>query len=98
MKMPRVLTPEIADTVSFGLVYSPSWLPQFSASIDYYSIDITDANALRPAGSTWTVPGSVTATVAPAAGRVLYGNVEVRTDTLVLVGRGDVIVEEVTGP
>ena len=62
------------------------------------AIDITDANALRPAGSTWTVPGSVTATVAPAAGRVLYGNVEVRTDTLVLVGRGDVIVEEVTGP
>ncbi len=39
------LTPEIADTVSFGLVYSPSWLPQFSASIDYYSIDITDAIA-----------------------------------------------------
>lgn len=39
------LTPEIADTTSFGLVYSPSWLPQFSVSVDYYSIDIADAIA-----------------------------------------------------
>lgn len=39
------LTPEIADTTSFGIVYSPSWLPQFSGSIDYYSIDIDDAIA-----------------------------------------------------
>jgi hypothetical protein len=60
------------------------------------SISITDANALRPAGSSWTVPGSVTADVAPAAGRVLYGNVEVRTDTNVLVGSGDVVVQNVS--
>jgi hypothetical protein len=59
------------------------------------SISITDANALRPAGSSWTVPGSVTANGSPGAGRVLYGNVEVRTDTNVLVGIGDVIVESV---
>ena len=39
------LTPEIADTVSFGLVYHPSWLPQFTASVDYYSIDIEEAIA-----------------------------------------------------
>ena len=62
------------------------------------TIDITDANALRPAASAWNVPGAVTAAVAPAEGRVLYGNVEVRTDIGVLVGRGDVIVEAVTGP
>jgi subtilisin family serine protease len=60
------------------------------------SISVTDANALRPAGSSWTVPASVTALVVPAAGRVLYGNVEVRTDTNVLVGRGDVIVQSVS--
>jgi hypothetical protein len=42
------------------------------------------------------VPGSVTANIAPASGRVLYGNVEVRTDGNVLVGSGDVIVENVT--
>ncbi len=41
----RALTPEIADTTSFGVVYSPSWLPQFSGSVDYYSIDISDAIA-----------------------------------------------------
>ena len=60
------------------------------------TVSVTDANALRPAGSSWTVPGSVTANAAPAAGRVLLGNVEVRTDANVLVGRGDVIVESVT--
>ena len=60
------------------------------------SVSITDANALRPAGSSWIVPGSVTANAAPAAGRVLFGNVQVRTDTNVLVGSGDVIVQSVT--
>lgn len=37
------LVPESADTTSFGLVYHPSWLPQFSASADYYAIDIDGA-------------------------------------------------------
>jgi hypothetical protein len=60
------------------------------------SVSVTDANALRPAGSSWIVPGSVTANAAPAAGRVLLGNVQVRTDTNVLVGSGDVIVQSVT--
>jgi outer membrane receptor protein involved in Fe transport len=39
------LTPEIADTTSFGAVLRPRFLPQFSASIDYYRIDISDAVA-----------------------------------------------------
>jgi subtilisin family serine protease len=60
------------------------------------SVSVTDANALRPAGSSWTVPGSVTANAAPAAGRVLLGNVQVRTDADVLIGQNDVIVESVT--
>ena len=60
------------------------------------SVSVTDANALRSAGSSWTVPGSITANAAPAAGRVLLGNVQVRTDTNVLVGSGDVVVESVT--
>ncbi|HET9221553.1 MAG TPA: S8 family serine peptidase [Roseiflexaceae bacterium] len=59
------------------------------------SVSVTDANALRPAGSSWTVPGSVTANAAPAAGRVLLGNVQVRTDTNILVGSGDVLVQNV---
>ena len=60
------------------------------------SVAITDANALRPAGAVWSVPGSVTANAAPAAGRVLLGAVQVVTDGNVLVGRGDVIVQSVT--
>ena len=60
------------------------------------SVSVTDANALRPAGSSWTVPATVTANAAPAAGRVLLGGVEVRTDTNVLVGSGQVIVQSVS--
>ena len=60
------------------------------------AVSVTDANALRPSGASWTVPGSVTANSAPASGRVLLGNVQVRTDTNVLVGSGDVIVQSVT--
>jgi hypothetical protein len=60
------------------------------------SIDVTDANALRPAGSTWTVPATVTANAAPASGRVLLGTVQVRTDTNVLVGSGEVVVQSVS--
>jgi hypothetical protein len=59
---------------------------------------VTDANASRPAGSTWTVPASVTANAAPGEGRVLLGAVQVRTDAGVLVGSGDVIVKAVTTP
>jgi hypothetical protein len=60
------------------------------------SISVTDANAVRPAGSSWTVPGSVTANAAPAAGRVLLGAVQVRTDTNILIGQGTVVVQSVT--
>jgi subtilisin family serine protease len=60
------------------------------------SVSVTDANALRAAGSSWTAPGTVTANAAPAAGRVLLGNVQVRTDANVLVGSGDVVVESVS--
>ena len=37
------LTPEIARNTEVGAVYAnPSWLPGFSASIDYYNIKVTD--------------------------------------------------------
>jgi hypothetical protein len=60
------------------------------------SVAVTDANALRAAGSSWTVPATLTANAAPASGRVLFGNVDVRTDQDILVGRGDVLVQAVT--
>jgi len=60
------------------------------------SVAVTDSNAVRPANAEWTVPGTVTANAAPASGRVLLGSVQVRTDTNVLVGSGDVVVQSVT--
>ena len=59
------------------------------------SVSVTDANALRPAGSSWTAPGSVTVNSAPASGRVLLGNVLVRTDGNITIGSGEVVVESV---
>jgi hypothetical protein len=60
------------------------------------SVSVTDANALRAAGASWSVPGSVTVNSAPAANRVLLGQVRVLTDANILVGSGDVIVQSVT--
>lgn len=37
------LNPETADTFTYGVVYSPSWLPGFNVSLDYYDIDLADA-------------------------------------------------------
>ncbi|CAN5418546.1 TonB-dependent receptor [soil metagenome] len=37
------LTPEIADTLGFGVVLRPSFLEGFGFSVDYYKIDIKDA-------------------------------------------------------
>jgi hypothetical protein len=42
------------------------------------------------------VTGVVTAKAVPAAGRVLLGSVEVRTDSNILVGSGDVVVQSVS--
>ena len=60
------------------------------------SVSITDADAVRPGGSSWTVNGSVTAGAVPEAGRVLLGTVNVVTSAGATVGRGDVIVLNVT--
>jgi hypothetical protein len=79
--------PSGSTTYSYTDVFAN---PKFGA------VSVTDADALRPANASWTVPGSVTANAAPAAGRVLLGAVQVRTDTNVLVGSGDVVVQSVT--
>jgi subtilisin family serine protease len=81
-------------------------VPSGSTAYDYIDVftapsfgqvTVTDADALRAAGATWTVPGTVTAGAAPGTGRVLYGQVLVRTAEGILVGAGDVIVSDVTG-
>ncbi|PZU01007.1 MAG: TonB-dependent receptor [Brevundimonas sp.] len=37
------LKPEVAETWTGGVVYRPAWLAGFSASADYYNIEIADA-------------------------------------------------------
>jgi hypothetical protein len=60
------------------------------------TVAVTDAAAVHPAGSSWIVPAVVTAKAAPATGRVLLGNVQVRTNENILIGSGEVIVQNVT--
>jgi outer membrane receptor protein involved in Fe transport len=43
------LTPEIGDTYTGGVIYSPSWLPGFNASADYWSIKLTNQILTVPA-------------------------------------------------
>ncbi|MCW2395318.1 MULTISPECIES: TonB-dependent receptor plug domain-containing protein [unclassified Sphingobium] len=45
----QTLAPEKADTFTVGAVVSPSFLPGFSASVDYYNIKINGAIASFPA-------------------------------------------------
>ncbi len=42
------VNPEEADTLTFGAVYQPSWLPGFSISGDWYDIKIDGAMAQPP--------------------------------------------------
>jgi len=60
------------------------------------SVSVTDSNAPRPTGASWTVPGSVTAGAIPEAGRVLLGAVNVMTTDGVKVGSNTVVVEHVS--
>jgi iron complex outermembrane receptor protein len=45
------LKPEEADVYTVGLVLQPRWVPNLSATIDYYNITVDDAIALTGAGT-----------------------------------------------
>ena len=62
------------------------------------TVAVTDADALRASGASWNPPVAVTALAAPAAGRVLFGTIDIRTaaPANLLVGQGQVIVQNVT--
>ncbi|WP_232332824.1 TonB-dependent receptor domain-containing protein [Novosphingobium aquimarinum] len=45
------LDPEKADTLSFGVVYQPVFVPGLNLSIDYYKIKIKDAITTLPSGT-----------------------------------------------
>nr|WP_238598728.1 S8 family serine peptidase [Saccharothrix sp. ALI-22-I] len=59
------------------------------------TVAVTDADAERVAGATWTVPGTVTAAGAAGAGRVLRGELTVQTAEGAIVGRSSVIIQNV---
>lgn len=46
------LSPEVADTFTYGVVFQPSALPGFNLSIDYFDISIEDAIQTVGAGNT----------------------------------------------
>ncbi|MEU0881892.1 S8 family serine peptidase [Lentzea sp. NPDC005914] len=60
------------------------------------TLTVSDANADHAAGTAWNVAGVITPLSAPGAGRVLRGDLEVRTADENVVGRGAVIIESVS--
>lgn len=60
------------------------------------TLTVTDSNADHAAGSSWTASGVITPLGQPGAGRVLRGELEVRTADENVVGRGAVVVQSVS--
>ena len=42
------LTPEEADTVTFGVVWQPDFVPGLALTVDYYDIKVDNAISIRP--------------------------------------------------
>ena len=62
------LAPEKSDTVTFGVVLTPSALPGFNLSIDYFDIQIEDF--IQPFGGLTTLDGCYIAQDAAACARI----------------------------
>ncbi|MEQ0560781.1 S8 family serine peptidase [Amycolatopsis sp. NEAU-NG30] len=80
-------------------------VPSGSTEFDYLdvftnpafgSVAVTDTDTAHASGTSWTVPATVTATAAPAAGRTLRGQLTVKTDTGVPVGSSLVLINAVS--
>ena len=72
------------------------YIDVFTSTVPLGTIEVNDTSELRATGAEWSFDAEITATTAPATGRVLYGHVEIRTSDNVLVGRSLVIIESVT--
>lgn len=80
-------------------------VPKGTTEFDYFDVftsaglgtlTVSDTNAQRAAGATWNATGVITPQGQPGAGRVLRGELEVRTDENVVVGGGAVIIQSVS--
>lgn len=72
------------------------YIDVFTTAPPLGTINVNDTSQLRATGAEWSFDAEITATTAPATGRVLYGHVEIRTSDNVLVGRSPVIIESVS--
>lgn len=79
------LTPEIANTTTFGVVFQPSYIKRLSVSADYYRIDIDGA-------ITSTAPQTVVNNCLP--GGVYSGN---SYCSLITFANNDVVNGQITG-
>ncbi|MCG8925764.1 S8 family serine peptidase [Lentzea sp. CC55] len=80
-------------------------VPAGTTAYDYFDVytsaalgtlTVSDTNAERAAGASWNVTGVITPLGQPGAGRVLRGELEVRTADENVVGRGAVIIQAVS--
>lgn len=75
------LRPETAITRSFGFVYSPSWLPGFNLSADYYDIDV--GNEIGSVSGNYILDQCYVANVSQYCGRITTsGNIVSNINTV----------------
>ncbi len=48
------LTPEESDTVSYGVVFQPRWVPGLAVTVDYFDISIDNVISTFGSNNTWT--------------------------------------------
>ena len=65
----RNLTPEISDTKSFGVVFTPTFIDGFSATVDYFDIDVK--NYISTIGAPTILSGCYSPAATAAADRLL---------------------------
>jgi iron complex outermembrane recepter protein len=74
------LQAETSDTVSYGGVFTPRFLPGFDFSVDYYDIDVK--------GAVGTVPSATALSQCEDTGNATYCNLIQRGPTGILFGTG----------
>jgi outer membrane receptor protein involved in Fe transport len=84
------LQPEKADTYTWGLVYTPTYLKNFNFSMDYFTIDIADAIGTIPfttsLNSCIAGPSPLCANIRRGPGGILFGQAGFITEQTINTG------------